>query len=395
VLHSLVRCSAVILGVLSSVVSPTAADERPLSERVLVVDVASERLSRQVADHYMARRQIPEAHRCTIRLATLDERGLHEVEWNDYEKVIEEPIRRCLDRVGRDRILYIVFAHLTPYRLVQIPGKQSVAALDQYVADIWAARRQPGPEPNPYFATVLNRMAVYPAFRSLDEARRTPGMLPRPIYSVWRLDAATPALAEGLVDKAMEAEAKGPQGIACFDRKYGDPITKLEDRGLASGDWSLYRAAEFARQAGLTVLEDANEAEFGSAPAPLRCDGAAVYAGWYALNHYNDAFSWSVGAIGWHLDSASLLNPRGGTSWSPNALRLGITVTSGAVAEPFLQALPQPAGVVRNLLEGATVGDAFLRNTRWLKWQIVNVGDPLYRPFAGGRGPFVPGAPSR
>jgi len=61
-------------------------------------------------------------------------------------------------------------------------------------------------------------------------------------------------------------------------------------------------------------------------------------------------------------------------------------VTSGAVGEPYLEGLPRPAGVYRNLLEGANVGDAFLRNTRWIKWMIVNIGDPLYRPFpAGGR----------
>jgi hypothetical protein len=39
-------------------------------------------------------------------------------------------------------------------------------------------------------------------------------------------------------------------------------------------------------------------------------------------------------------------------------------------------------------LEGANVGDAFLRNTLWLKWMIINIGDPLYRPFAKQRGPF-------
>jgi hypothetical protein len=39
-------------------------------------------------------------------------------------------------------------------------------------------------------------------------------------------------------------------------------------------------------------------------------------------------------------------------------------------------------------LEGAIVGDALLRNTAWLKWQILNMGDPLYRPFPRGRSPF-------
>jgi hypothetical protein len=45
-------------------------------------------------------------------------------------------------------------------------------------------------------------------------------------------------------------------------------------------------------------------------------------------------------------------------------------------------------------MEGANVGDAFLRNTRWLKWMIVNVGDPLYQPFPGGVAPFNSAPPA-
>jgi hypothetical protein len=69
-------------------------------------------------------------------------------------------------------------------------------------------------------------------------------------------------------------------------------------------------------------------------------------------------------------------------------------LTSGAVAEPYLTGLPHPAGVCRNVFEGANVGDAFLRNTAKLKWQIINIEDPLYTPFPGGRGPFNEDAPA-
>ena len=56
----------------------------------------------------------------------------------------------------------------------------------------------------------------------------------------------------------------------------------------------------------------------------------------------------------------------------------GITVTSGAVAEPFLEGIPHPDTVFRSLLEGANAGDAMLRGTAWLKWMIVNLGDPAF-----------------
>jgi len=34
------------------------------------------------------------------------------------------------------------------------------------------------------------------------------------------------------------------------------------------------------------------------------------------------------------------------------------------------------------------VGDALLRSTRWLKWMVLNIGDPLYCPFPRGIAPF-------
>jgi hypothetical protein len=59
--------------------------------------------------------------------------------------------------------------------------------------------------------------------------------------------------------------------------------------------------------------------------------------------------------------------------------------------EPYLEGMVRPSGTFRNLLEGANVGDAFLRNTRWLKWEILYFGDPLYTPFPGGKAPFNSG----
>src|SRR5262249_26390556 len=152
------------------------------------------------------------------------------------------------------------------------------------------------------------------------------------------------------------------------------------------GDWDLHRAAQFLSEAGYSVIEDDNPEEFGTPPAPLTCPDALFYSGWYSWGTYNDVFSWNTGAIGFHLDSYS-------AAWSAGAIERGITVTAGAVAEPFLEGLPRPGGLFRNLLEGANVGDAFLRNTRWLKWMMLNLGDPLYRPFPNGAPGFNPPPP--
>ncbi len=358
----------------------------PLPERVLIVYNANVPASREVADDYASKRSIPTVNKCAI--APSDAAA---VDWYEYEIKVRTPIRACLNAAGKDRILYIVFAYQTPFRILNVPTTtgRELRALDSFIADVWNDRVLDVAEINnhAYFAAAQSQGNVYSSFVSLAEYRNQPGA--NLIYSVWRLDAATIELAKGLVEKARQAEANGLSGQACFDRRFGAAVT-LDDWLYGWGDWDLFRAADFAKRAGLSVIEDEQDSEFGTAPALLRCENVALYAGWYSYNNYNDAFSWATGAIGFHLDSGSALDPRGGANWSANALQRGLTVTSGAVNEPYLEGLPHADGVFRNLFAGANVGDAFLRNTAFLQWMIINIGDPLYRPFPNGRPPFNP-----
>ena len=367
-------------------VSVLAVEPTRLADRVMVVYNAKIHDSLEVAEHYALRRSIPHVNLCAIRPP--DPIAL---DWGPFEASVKNPVRKCLERIGPDKILYIVLTYQTPWRLDGLP--LGPHAIDQFVADIWdqayPERGDPAfGRPHPYFAGAQSQGNVYAPFVSFADFRaRTASSR---IYSVWRLDGASAQLAQGLVDKAITAETSGLHGQACFDRNRGE-ISRVPDWEYGSGDWDLHQAAEFAREVGFTVTEDSHEVEFGTAPAPV-CHDAALYSGWYSLNHYNDAFTWSTGAIGFHLDSSGAKDPRGGTNWSANAIIKGITVTSGAVGEPYLEGMAHPDGVFRNLFEGANVGDAFLRNTRQLKWKILNLGDPLYRPFAHGLPPFNSGS---
>lgn len=351
------------------------AAEEDLAQRVLVVSNASFGESKRVADYYMKKRNIPRVNRCEIHTGSqkLDAELLA---FDQYESKIAEPIKKCLDRAGKDRILYIVLSYQVPYRMIKAPENHG-RAVDSYVADVWQESQGSTQALNPYFDSATPHVGNYAPFISLAEYRSRPGA--KHIYSVWRLDAATEVLAKGLVDKAMEAEKAGMSGQACIDRRFGE-MSKVKTFGYGEGDWDLHRAGEQLKQAGVTVLEDDNDAEFGKSPAPARCDDAIFYAGWYSLNHYNDAFTWKTGALGFHIDSQSAMDTHNGPNWSANALMKGITVTSGAVAEPSLWGLPHPGGIVHDLLAGANVGDALLRNTFWLRWMIINIGDPLYKP---------------
>jgi len=358
---------------LAALLSIAGCGSANLNRRVLVVYAANSPDSVAIARYYAGARHIPAANLCAVTLWAPAATSMTAFE---YEQNVKNPVEDCLIAVGPDKILYIVLAYLRPFRID--PGGLHDYALDSYLADIWdfCSTKPIVPAPgksHPYYANHQARANLFLPFVPLSEFRA--GQDAAMIYSVWRLDGPTPALARSLVDKAIKAEAAhGPVGQACIDELV-DPMG-LPDQGYRAGDWDLHRAAEMLAAAGFKVLEDDVPTEFGTPPS-ANCPGAAFYAGWYKYGHYNDAFTWNDGAIGFHLDSGSMLDAREGESWSVSALKRGITVTSGAESEPYLQALPRPGGVFHDLLAGANVGDAFLRNTRFLKWRIINVGDPL------------------
>jgi len=305
------------------------------------------------------------------------------LDWDPYLKQVREPLQKCLEKLGKRKILYIVFSYDTPYIVFGSPVGRG-AALDQFVADLWDEAGKAGATRNPYYSEANSKSGTFKPFVPLAEWRNGPTPT---IYSVWHLEAATPQIAHGLIDKALTAEDAGASGTVCIDRQYGEQLFQMPDEGYAAGDWDLFRAAELFRKAGLHVEEDEHKEEFGTPPARARCDDAIFFGGWYSLSHYNDAFTWRPGAIGIHLDSNSATNLREGTNWVANALQKGITITSGAIGEPYLSGLPHPDEVAYVLLQGGNAGDALLAGTSHLRWMIVNVGDPLYRPH------FVPEKP--
>ena len=258
-----------------------------LNDRVLVVYNSSASESLSVARHYMALRQIPESNLCKISVAAVDY-----LKQDEFEVRVKAPVEKCIATVGKQKVLYIVFSYQTPY-VVTVQGR--VFALDSFIADIWDeySPSRPGNEvrSHAYFGEAQSQGNVLYAVRSVGQL---PGWA-AVVEHLFRVAAGCghAGLAKGLVDKAIIAEANGLSGEGCFDLQFGS-ADNLADYGSAAGDWDIHQAAEFARRVGFEVVEDGTPAEFGTAPAPLRCDGAALYAGWYSLGHYNDAFTWNA-----------------------------------------------------------------------------------------------------
>ena len=110
---------------------------------------------------------------------------------------------------------------------------------------------------------------------------------------------------------------------------------------------------------------------------------AGLYCGWYSLGRYVDAFSWQRGAVGYHIASGECvtLRKKGGRGWCKRMVEDGVAATLGPVAEPYVQAFPPPELFFDLLTRGnLSLGESYLRSLPYLSWQMVLVGDPLYRP---------------
>lgn len=334
----------------------------PLAQRTLVVVNARYPDSQVVADYYRLKRDIPAENVCTID--TDDGDGFYMPGGlAAYRSALQLPIQACLTRIGVSKILYIVFSARTPFKVYGQMGSST----DSLIAYIWFDPIEGVKYPNPYFDVA----------QPLGEYRDT-HVYWEPYYSVWRLDARTTDKAKNLVDLALAGEQR-LTGQGCFDRRYDTP--NPVNSGFDQGEYDIQHAESIVRGLGYQTTYDLNLVEIGTPPAPLRCDNVAFFWGWYSYGEYHDVFTFARGAIGLHLDSASLWSPRNpDTSWGGGAIEHGITITSGAMGEPYLTGLPHGTRFFSNLATGHNVGDAMLAATEFLQWRIINVGDPLYRP---------------
>jgi uncharacterized protein (TIGR03790 family) len=205
-----------------------------------------------------------------------------------------------------------------------------------------------------------------------------------PVVLTCRIDGPTPAVAKRLVDDALKAEANGgPRGTAYLDargikwEKAGDPIG-----GSYGGyDESLRELSRiFAKCSFRCVLDDKPEVF-----PPNTCPDCALYCGWYSLDTYVPALEFKTGSIAYHMASGEAVSLREKTPrrWVPNLLQDGACVALGPVAEPYLIAFPKPATFFSFLLTGQyTLVECYFLSNHFNSWQMMLIGDPLYRPFA-------------
>jgi uncharacterized protein (TIGR03790 family) len=130
----------------------------------------------------------------------------------------------------------------------------------------------------------------------------------------------------------------------------------------------------------IPVFYDSSKALMAPGSAP----DAALYVGWYSLQHYIPSLTLNRGAVGWHVASLEAMHLRTASSeeWCPKLIQNGIAATMGAVSEPFLAAFPAPADFFSLLLTGEyTLAECYWRTVPTTSWQLTLIADPLYNPY--------------
>ena len=361
----------------------------PDSRRTVVVYSTSSTGSKDVAQHYAAYRKIPDAALCAV--AASDPTQIPSAE---YGKLVDT-VMACVASVGA-QVQYLVPVWGVPYKVdgqvhdLGDPSKLAAVSLDALLAYGAKSKTLTNTLINPIFQGKDPRggsdskdstYAPYVPFGALLDKSKSES------YLVARIDGADAAAAMALVDRTRDADALASagklEGIVYVDGNKGLPHPADDSFGsYDSGEWNMIGTENVFKALGTyKIVADYDNAEFGTAPAPLTAPDALYYAGWYSFGHYNDVFTWKTGAIGAHLDSCSACDIRGSTDWSAVALRRGITATFGAVNEPYVAGLPEYDQFFLYLTQGASFGEAGYEATAEGAWMVVFVGDPLYRPY--------------
>ena len=199
-----------------------------------------------------------------------------------------------------------------------------------------------------------------------------------PMIMTARLDGPTPELAARMLRDSVAVERTGLTGTFYIDA--GGPA-RLGEVGNAMDNRLKGLAALAKSNSRLRVVLDTLPTVF----PPGSCPDAALYVGWYSLRKYVPAFTWARGAVGYHIASfeANALRSPDTAQWCPRMISAGVAATVGPVDEPFLAAFPLPDEFFPLLLTGQyTLAECYWRTVPFTSWQMILVGDPLYKPFA-------------
>ena len=379
------------------------------SDEILLIANKDVTESMLLAQYYCKQRGVPDKNILALPLGTDLKDSISRI---NYEKQLVGPIRKFIfnkQLIGKIKCLLTIYG--VPFKVGGrgiLPNQESklkeLSRLAEQEEKILERLKQSDLKDSEEYKQVNGRLAQLRAaidringketsasvdselslvlFDSYDLYRWQPNMLNDEVRNrnsitlmVSRLDGPDYDIIKGLVDKAIVAEKQGLKGVAYID-----------SRGIKSRntygryDQSLRNmAAFFKSETEVLVIEERAAKLF----SPGTCPQTALYCGWYSLRKYIDAFDFVDGAVGYHIASFEAANLRDPDSnqWCPSMLMDGITATLGPVTEPYLHTFPEPKAFFTKLYEGNCLVEAYYRTKPVNSWQMLLIGDPLYKPF--------------
>ena len=392
--------------------------------------------SREIAEHYRAKRGVPRDHILVFDLPTTED-----VSREVYEERLAAPLRKQLaDRRDKAKVLLSIYGiplrvggnkpsaaektELDKVRKELEPLRKQHRALQETIKSLAEkAKKNPkGSESKEVETRKKERTALEQKIHRLEQRVRwlshseSHAALDSELSLLWhsgfdlrrwqlnllywqvgqairdgkppmvmtaRLDGPNAALVKRLIDRSIEIEAKGLQGKVYVDARNirYDP---KQDPGFGYGgyDESLREMAKLLeKEAKMSVTLDNKPELF----APGSCPECALYCGWYSHAKFVDCCRFSPGAVAYHIASSeavSLRNPKV-TYWCKNLLEKGAVATLGPVAEPYTIGFPKPAEFFGFLVTGKyTLVECYWRTEILTSWMTVLIGDPLYNPYA-------------
>ena len=209
------------------------------------------------------------------------------------------------------------------------------------------------------------------------------GQPPPRTLMVTRLDGPQEGTASEIVLASLKAERDGLQGRIVIDSMGGVGPDGKPDKegGYRSFDDKLLRLAELvASKSKMPLVLDKKHPVL----PPHSVKDVALYCGWYSVRNYVPACEFKAGAVGYHVASFEMISLRSDNEkgWVAGMLNDGAAATLGAVAEPYLSAMPSPDDFFPLLMTGKlTLAEVYWKTVPMTSWMMSFIGDPLYTPF--------------
>ncbi|MGZ8901331.1 MAG: TIGR03790 family protein, partial [Limisphaerales bacterium] len=253
------------LVLLSILLARAAATMAETGDAVVVVYNSSVPASKQVAEHYAAKRAVPTEQILSFALPELET-----ISRDDFEKKLQQPLwnelraRKLLTygeghtvhlstqicNVVSAKIRYVVLCYGVPVKIAPDTTRKE-PQFEKAQAEL--RRNEAAVESELIFLPMLDQKfpIAGPLMNALHNATNRALLHPtNGVLMVTRVDGPTPEIAMGLVDKAMQAEKDGLWGNVYVDMR------GITEPGMKQADDMFKATGELARLFGYDVVNE-------------------------------------------------------------------------------------------------------------------------------------------